>query len=928
MSIASGTYFYGGAGTYADLRAALADLDSGGLTGDLTLMQLGECTITGGIIRDLDLNGYTLTIDSAKPSRGKWREGFVTYFNDGVSVAAHLAITVTGAGIIRIQNQCWQRIAAPWNSATGMLILYNTSGGVPILFVQDSLFLGGGYEGSGLSTQDTVAQDYVNSAFIGFGSSGGGPSTCLRVSGGGTGGAPFVEHCAFKGEYYGLLIEGNQAELHNNWFTGSTYGDIQTAAWTSVTGQGNFSRDGSVANIDGDHNQANYTALEDDLESVTGSSDLFGVPVVGSRLASGGTLPLDPLAALDVEGKPRPGSGRGIAVGPCGPREILREHWPSRKRFRIDGDMLGVSGVQQLALSHHVEGFTAVFEGARSDGGDVRISSDRYGLNQLPVDIVSWDREAGTCLLWFKATVTAGEDYDFWVWFGDHNAARPLDIDDYGQFNVWTNFAFVAHCVEDPADGWLKDSSLYKHYGRFISADATTWQDGIAGGLSKPVGRSYWMGGVSGVYAVLPAGYYLNAGTSALAHAYVYRQTADAGTLLDIEGAGAVLDRFEWQVQGSPGPQQLNYRMPDANNYSGTSGTNVGYYDPHQLGAVIEQTGSNNRRFYLDGAADGAASETHAGAFTGSDSAVAQLGNASEASDHFEGYVQEIWLARNPQQKVEGYFATLYANLNGVATFFIAATQADQDGERSFAFDTIDYGALNLEGTDFYLSFSREAPGGLAITLNAIWEAAGQEAEYGLGKRQAVERRLRDLAAMVGAQGKLTLDAGTSWEQVFHGLTLLAVDSSVVDNNTAIEYSLTFGSVATGAGTLLARELQFGDYVLNAENYLVEYGAADRTAFKNVFRAAPIRIPSGPPLKVVRITALLASTGGRGGLDSRQRVEQLFKNLSWSLLGTEGPLTIDGKSEGTAHLASVQAGNLSVPDRVAVDLEFITGYGS
>jgi len=122
--------------------------------------------------------------------------------------------------------------------------------------------------------------------------------------------------------------------------------------------------------------------------------------------------------------------------------------------------------------------------------------------------------------------------------------------------------------------------------------------------------------------------------------------------------------------------------------------------------------------------------------------------------------------------------------------------------------------------------------------------------------------------------------------------------------------------------------LQFGDYVLNAENYLVEYEAADRTAFKDVFRAAPIRIPSGPPLKVVRITALLVSTGGRGGLDSRQRVEQLFKNLSWSLIGTEGPLTIDGKSEGTAHLASVQAGNLSVPDRVAVDLEFITGYGS
>ena len=116
--------------------------------------------------------------------------------------------------------------------------------------------------------------------------------------------------------------------------------------------------------------------------------------------------------------------------------------------------------------------------------------------------------------------------------------------------------------------------------------------------------------------------------------------------------------------------------------------------------------------------------------------------------------------------------------------------------------------------------------------------------------------------------------------------------------------------------------------MLHAENYLVEYGAEDRTQFKDVFRAAPIRIPSGPSLKVVRVTALLVATGGRGALDARQRVEQFLKTLTWELLGDEATLSLDRKSLGTAHLSRAQASTLSLPDRIAVELEFVTGYGS
>ena len=109
---------------------------------------------------------------------------------------------------------------------------------------------------------------------------------------------------------------------------------------------------------------------------------------------------------------------------------------------------------------------------------------------------------------------------------------------------------------------------------------------------------------------------------------------------------------------------------------------------------------------------------------------------------------------------------------------------------------------------------------------------------------------------------------------------------------------------------------------------MVEYIGGDRTVFKDVFRAAPIRVPSGPITKTVAVSAIVESIAASTPLARRQKAEAEVKAWAWDRLGTEGVLKIDGVSLGTAHLATVQPSNLELPDAVVFDLEFITGYGS
>jgi hypothetical protein len=174
----------------------------------------------------------------------------------------------------------------------------------------------------------------------------------------------------------------------------------------------------------------------------------------------------------------------------------------------------------------------------------------------------------------------------------------------------------------------------------------------------------------------------------------------------------------------------------------------------------------------------------------------------------------------------------------------------------------------------------------------------------------------------------LELDYGTPQARSVSGITLRAVELAEGQSNEFLSCDLRFEYPLSRDGILVARTMVWGGVSAEYDNFLVEYAKEDRTTFKEVFRAAPIRISDGPSLKIVRVTAIRKSVAGVTDLKKRQAAEAVVKSWAWDRVGNQAELKIDGASLGTCHLRSARPSDLSLPDAVTFELEFVTGYGA
>lgn len=239
---------------------------------------------------------------------------------------------------------------------------------------------------------------------------------------------------------------------------------------------------------------------------------------------------------------------------------------------------------------------------------------------------------------------------------------------------------------------------------------------------------------------------------------------------------------------------------------------------------------------------------------------------------------------------------------------------------------------IEMESTDFYLEYSAEARDDgrvlLGVTMRACWEHS--DFNYaGLARRIYVEDRLQDLAwTLSGQKGTLTLDKSTAQERVLSNITLKGLSPQLSKSNELLKYDLQFEYPLYSEGQRIARTLTFNERGLNAENFIVHYVREDRTAFTPVFRAAPIRIENGPGLKTILVTAIRQDVAGATDLAKRQAIEAEIKAWAWNHQGVSAELILDGSSAGTCHLREIRPSDLSLPDAVVFEMEFVTGYGS
>ena len=141
----------------------------------------------------------------------------------------------------------------------------------------------------------------------------------------------------------------------------------------------------------------------------------------------------------------------------------------------------------------------------KSDGGDIRFTSDAGGANEIAFEIVHYTQNSNpasaTAEIYVKVpTVSHSTDTKIYMWWDNSSASAYSATDTYGRNNVWSDYVFVSH------DGGANDSTgnytmstsgtistTTNHLG--VSGKAKTFDVGTVEYYYTDLGTSYDMGG-------------------------------------------------------------------------------------------------------------------------------------------------------------------------------------------------------------------------------------------------------------------------------------------------------------------------------------------------------------------------------------------------------------------------------------------------
>lgn len=911
---------------YTTLRDAIFAILAGGLTGDLTMVVAGEQTISTGVAQAVALNGHNLKIMSASRMKGKPSAGFkatLTYAGEALYMALSDS---TGNGSLIVEGLYFHR-GSSGGTGNAIMRITNPFGAVaqgPEVIIRDCVFDGNDLAGAGLRLGENGLKVQVHDcAFLNFSQSSSDYGLQTEIVTASLQPA-IVENCVVKSCFRGLYrLTGAQTIYRNNVLVGCTNG-ISAIASGDYDDQsdGNVYSDSSPPSwLTAAYNRYEPDVLSEFISTTVTHKD-FLVPVSGSYLYKSGVAALGADNTTSVEGSARPGSWHSLASGMVERREELRQHWNAVHKVTIAGEKLTASGVDiPICITQKAPGMSGVIQASRADGGDIRVTADRWGSLELPIEVAQWDQDSGACMVWvLPQLVTAGEDLDLFVWYGNPNAAEIPQSHVKGSWAVWADFNLVLHCMEDPlVDGFVKDSSPKKHFGVWTNEVATTHQAGLPGGGT--IGKSYRIRQAAETTRITFApGDFVNDDYYVSCSAWVLVTNSQGGVLLEVQD-DASGNRLTWLIDSAP-TQAVEVTTPDygVTSYS-FGGAPLPLSSQRFIGIMLDMSVDPEEvTYFVEGAEDSTDTLSDAsGPFGTADSGLVRIG--TQGATYFYGRLQEMWLS--PTLKRADFQKLQHDNLDDGDNFYKLPIVSAQSGSRDLTFST-EEGEVKLEATDYYITYSEDDLGNLILVLNGVWEATGIGIDYGISRRLAIEERLRELTRMKGLLGSLTL--GPDSPQTFADAVLTGLSVSEDSNNVAIIYDLTFD---LASDFRLSRAIRFAGRRLAAGDFFVEWSAEDRTVFKDVFRSAPIRIDSGPPLQSISITSMLAVVGtGETALATRQRQERFLREWAEDVVGTQGELEIDGESYGIAHLISVEPSDLRLPGRVGISLQFATGYGS
>lgn len=123
---------------------------------------------------------------------------------------------------------------------------------------------------------------------------------------------------------------------------------------------------------------------------------------------------------------------------------------------------------------------TFIFANTDNGGGDVRVSTDEAGANQIPIDVVSWDTTGETCQVWYLAdNVDSVSPTDLYVWGDNAGDSQPAVGAAFGRNAVYQDRDRVFNYSSPPASGVLTDSSGNSDANEYAPNNSFTANDAV-----------------------------------------------------------------------------------------------------------------------------------------------------------------------------------------------------------------------------------------------------------------------------------------------------------------------------------------------------------------------------------------------------------------------------------------------------------------
>lgn len=142
--------------------------------------------------------------------------------------------------------------------------------------------------------------------------------------------------------------------------------------------------------------------------------------------------------------------------------------WLARQQFVVYDTLITTPVPYLNVLLTSANMHPNIFTYARSDGGDLRFTTDTLGVNELPSEVVFFDKVGKRAEIWVTVSgVQTSADTPFYCWFGNTSATAYASSATYGRNAVWnsTSAISVHHFHQTSAVNALLSGTLINSQG-------------------------------------------------------------------------------------------------------------------------------------------------------------------------------------------------------------------------------------------------------------------------------------------------------------------------------------------------------------------------------------------------------------------------------------------------------------------------------